>query len=579
MDRTIASAETTQDRLDARRRAVRTADKADRATAEQVLDPRTRLLLFEMLSRGRLASLAGVVSTGKEANVYYGTGPLVPHGVAAPTVSPPKATTTGSDAAAGDTPDDPGGADDLDVGDYTPTPFGGIAVKVFKTAILDFKDRRRYVEGDQRFKSGYTGNSRKMVALWAEKEYANLRRLHKARVPVPLPLFLKPPVLGMAFVGADGWPAPLLKDALPAMAAATPGTGADVAGVYVQVAVAMRRMYAGGRLVHGDLSEYNLLYDGGRIVVIDVSQSVEADHPNALEFLRADCVNVSAFFRRVWGVRGAAAAVAVAAAPAGADTRGTPAADTAASADAGEGGGGGGDDGVGGAVLSPPALFAFVTAPDADPPSDPDGRARLADAMAAAAAAPSPTDEDARGVEEAVWQRSYMPVTLKEVADVEADTALMAGGGETPYAEMMGLAIRHAAAAAAAAPANGGGAASSSADEDSDDDGDGDGNDSDSTGGSSTDGGDGRDGSASDGSDGGGGSGSVSDGDGGRRRVPVAERTGDAKSLARAGMTKAEWKAAVKAEQRERREAKTPKKVKRRKEAVAKRRRHVKVKK
>jgi len=576
MDRTIASAETTQDRLDARRRAVRTADKADRATAEQVLDPRTRLLLFEMLSRGRLASLAGVVSTGKEANVYYGTGPLVPHGVAAATVSPPKATTAGSDAAAGDTPDAPAPPDDLDVGDYTPAPFGGIAVKVFKTAILDFKDRRRYVEGDQRFKSGYTGNSRKMVALWAEKEYANLRRLHKARVPVPLPLFLKPPVLGMAFVGVDGWPAPLLKDALPAMAAAAPGTGADVAGVYVQVAVAMRRMYAGGRLVHGDLSEYNLLYDGGRIVVIDVSQSVEADHPNALEFLRADCVNVSAFFRRVWDVRGAAATTA-AAAPTGADTSGTPAADTAASADAGDGGGGGGD-GVGGAVLSPPALFAFVTAPDADPPSDPDGRARLADAMAAAAAAPPPTDEDARGVEEAVWQRSYMPVTLKEVADVEADTALMAGGGETPYAEMMGLAIRHAAAAAAAAPAGGGGGtASASADEGSGDGSDGNGLDSDSAGGSSTDGGDGSDGSASDGSDGGGGSGS--DGDGGCRRVPVAERTGDAKSLARAGMTKAEWKAAVKAEQRERREAKTPKKVKRRKEAVAKRRRHVKVKK
>lgn len=53
MDRTIAVAEVAQDRLADRRRAGRTADKADRATAEQVLDPATRLLLFDMPLRWR----------------------------------------------------------------------------------------------------------------------------------------------------------------------------------------------------------------------------------------------------------------------------------------------------------------------------------------------------------------------------------------------------------------------------------------------------------------------------------------------------------------------------------------------
>lgn len=41
-------------------------DKSDRATVEQVLDPRTRIILFKMLSRGIIKEINGVISTGKE---------------------------------------------------------------------------------------------------------------------------------------------------------------------------------------------------------------------------------------------------------------------------------------------------------------------------------------------------------------------------------------------------------------------------------------------------------------------------------------------------------------------------------
>lgn len=34
-------------------------------------------------------------------------------------------------------------------------------------------------------------------------------------------------------------------------------------------------------------------YQGGGVCIIDVSQSVEHDHPHALEFLRKDCANVN----------------------------------------------------------------------------------------------------------------------------------------------------------------------------------------------------------------------------------------------------------------------------------------------
>merc|ERR1712151_1059138 len=55
------------------------------------------------------------------------------------------------------------------------------------------------------------------------------------------------------------------------------------------------------KLVHGDLSEYNMLFYKGEIVIIDVSQSVENDHPQSLEFLKRDCVNVNNFFSKMMG--------------------------------------------------------------------------------------------------------------------------------------------------------------------------------------------------------------------------------------------------------------------------------------
>ena len=57
-------------------------------------------------------------------------------------------------------------------------------------------------------------------------------------------------------------------------------------------------MYHECKLVHGDLSEYNMLYHQGEAYIIDVSQSVEHDHPHALEFLRKDLVNVTQFFSK-----------------------------------------------------------------------------------------------------------------------------------------------------------------------------------------------------------------------------------------------------------------------------------------
>ncbi|KAI8721374.1 Serine/threonine-protein kinase RIO1 [Fusarium sp. LHS14.1] len=305
-------------------------DKADRATSEQVLDQRTRMILLQMINRGSVSEVHGAISTGKEANVYG----AVLH-----------------DDRSGETIQR--------------------AIKVYKTAILSFKDRERYITGEHRFKGGFDkGNNRKMVKLWAEKEFRNLRRIYNAGIPCPEPINLKLHVLVMGFLGdRKGWAYPRLRDAVL--------TGDDVDQqwhkLYVQLLGIMRRIYQVCRLVHADLSEYNILYHKEKLYIIDVSQSVEPDHPRSLEFLRMDIKNVGDFFRRK-----------------GVDT------------------------------LADRAIFNFITAPDGavEEPAMSEAIEKLYETRADA------TSEDHAAqleVDNEVFRNQYIPQTLEQVYDIEKD--------------------------------------------------------------------------------------------------------------------------------------------------------------
>lgn len=82
---------------------------------------------------------------------------------------------------------------------YPPT----IAVKIYRTSILNFRSRKSYIEGEHRFRGGYTSakNPRKMVRLWAEKELRNLRRLVQGGVRAPIVIEQRENVLVMEFLG------------------------------------------------------------------------------------------------------------------------------------------------------------------------------------------------------------------------------------------------------------------------------------------------------------------------------------------------------------------------------------------
>ena len=52
------------------------------------------------------------------------------------------------------------------------------------------------------------------------------------------------------------------------------------------------------KLIHTNLSEYNILYHEDHLFIIGISQSVEQDHPNAFDFLGKDLKNIKELFER-----------------------------------------------------------------------------------------------------------------------------------------------------------------------------------------------------------------------------------------------------------------------------------------
>jgi serine/threonine-protein kinase RIO1 len=224
------------------------------------------LLLHKLIASGRLGGVGGVVKEGKESVVFRGEGwsedvhrELAGEGWSgvkaqvwegdddedeseeegaaeegeeddnegedaadkstAEAASAAPSAATGSAAAGSGV--DPSGAKAAVAGDssdlYSEFTSGGVsdvAVKVFKTTLNEFSNRKAYMDGDRRFsRTKLSQDPRKVVPLWAEKEFTNLIRVHRAGIPSPAPLLLREHVMVMEFLGADGWPAPQLREA------------------------------------------------------------------------------------------------------------------------------------------------------------------------------------------------------------------------------------------------------------------------------------------------------------------------------------------------------------------------------
>lgn len=114
-----------------------------------------------------------------------------------------------------------------------------------------------------------------------------MKAAHAAGVRVPAPVAVKKNVLVMEFIGdSEGNPVPPLVE--------SEVTSDD----YRQVIEQVMLLYQKARLVHADLSEYNIFKTGDGVMLFDFGSAVDIQHPNSKQFLVRDVVNVTRFFEK-----------------------------------------------------------------------------------------------------------------------------------------------------------------------------------------------------------------------------------------------------------------------------------------
>ena len=210
---------------------------------EEVFDRSTLMTIYEFLNKGTINEIHGVVKAGKEARIYWGK-------------------------------DREGGE---------------LAIKIYLTISAEFKKGKlQYIEGDPRFKH-IKHDSRSLVFAWALKEFKNLQLAHRAKVRVPKPIAIKKNVLVMEFIGENGDPAPELKE--------LPPKSPDK--IYKELLEYVKRLYRKANLVHGDISEYNVMIWRGKPILFDMAQALPLSHSMATMLLRRDLENIHRYFKKL----------------------------------------------------------------------------------------------------------------------------------------------------------------------------------------------------------------------------------------------------------------------------------------
>jgi RIO kinase 1 len=142
---------------------------------------------------------------------------------------------------------------------------------------------------------------RDQVTSWIEYEFQTQRLLYEAGADVPRPVAQIGNAVLMEYLGEAGAAAPLLREVTLASEEAQPLFERILRNI--ECALAQHR-------IHGDLSEYNILYWQGNITIIDFAQAVDPHFNESLfPLLARDIERVCHHFAR-YGVRTSAHALA-----------------------------------------------------------------------------------------------------------------------------------------------------------------------------------------------------------------------------------------------------------------------------
>ncbi|MDR2624671.1 MAG: serine protein kinase RIO [Methanobrevibacter sp.] len=223
--------------------AKRIKDNNELKIGSEIFDKQTLQTLYKLSKQSYLDILNGAISTGKEANVLIGL----------------KDNST------------------------------FVAVKIYRISTSDFRKMRYYIQGDPRF-NVKSHSKRQLINAWVNKEFRNLNRAHENEVSVPKPITATNNILLLEFIGdTDGNPAQPVRNQKPE----DPDNFAD------KVLFELKKFIHDAKLIHGDLSSFNILNHEEYPVIIDVSQSVVLDHPIACELLDRDILNLHKEFNKM----------------------------------------------------------------------------------------------------------------------------------------------------------------------------------------------------------------------------------------------------------------------------------------
>lgn len=203
-----------RERVESRRFRIKDVDQLK--TVDDVFNQYTIDALRELMNRRVVDEVYGPVAQGKEAKVIWAKAP------------------DGTD----------------------------IALKIFYTSTAQFiRGRYKYLLGDPRFTGVKITNTRKLIEYWCRKEFSNLGDAYNAGVRVPKPITFNRNILVMEFIsyrGVSGVPAPLIKDAPPE----------DPESAYLTIIKYIEKAFILGRIIHADLSEFNIVNTGDELVII-----------------------------------------------------------------------------------------------------------------------------------------------------------------------------------------------------------------------------------------------------------------------------------------------------------------------
>ncbi len=161
-----------------------------------------------------------------------------------------------------------------------------IALKIYRLHATSFIHMQQYIEGDRRFEKA-AHSAFGVIFTWTKKEFKNLSLLAEMGVPAPKPIAFIRNILVMEFLGEKGVPFSTLAET------GSENPDSDYEYLLSQIGI----MWKNG-LVHGDLSEYNIMMTDNGPYLIDCGQAVLTTHPRAEEFLIRDKRNLLRYFSK-----------------------------------------------------------------------------------------------------------------------------------------------------------------------------------------------------------------------------------------------------------------------------------------